>query len=103
MKAIADFFVVGGFWMWPIFFAQMASLAIIGERIWKLYFTRTPDLRNMTARFEGELKRGHLDQAMNLAKNFLKILRFAKLLKPVYKPFQTWVDVKRFKLVLMKC
>lgn len=72
MKAIADFFMVGGFWMWPIFFAQMASLAIIGERIWKLYFTRTPDLRNMTARFEGELKRGHLDQAMNLAKELPK-------------------------------
>lgn len=68
MKAVADFFLVGGFWMWPIFFAQMASLAIIAERVWKLYFTRTPDLKKMTGRFESELKKGHLDQAVSLAK-----------------------------------
>ena len=68
MKAVADFFMVGGFWMWPIFFAQMASLAIVAERVWKLYFVRSPDLKNLTPRFEAELKKGHLDQAVSIAR-----------------------------------
>lgn len=68
MKAIADFFVTGGFWMGPIFLAQMASLAIVAERVWKLYFTRSPDLKRLTPRFESELKKGHLDQAVSLSR-----------------------------------
>lgn len=62
--AIVNFFKVGGFWMFPIFVAQVVSLAIIAERIVRLYVQRTPNMRAKASQFESEIKKGNLDRVI---------------------------------------
>ncbi len=67
--SIVSFFVVGGFWMFPIFLAQVASLAIIAERVVRLYFQRNPNLRQQANVFEADIKRGNLDRVLLQARS----------------------------------
>lgn len=67
--SIVNFFAVGGFWMFPIFFAQMASLLIIAERAVRLYWLRTPNLRKTADLFESEIRKGNLDRVMVQARS----------------------------------
>lgn len=57
--------------MFPIFVAQMVSLAIIAERVMRLYVQRRPDLRDQTKMFEGEIKKGNLDRALLQARSLV--------------------------------
>lgn len=50
--------------MFPIFVAQVVSLAIIAERVVRLYVQRRPNLRELTKGFENEMKRGNLDRVL---------------------------------------
>src|SRR5687768_17296074 len=63
-SSIVNFFAVGGFWMFPIFVAQVVSLAIIAERVVRLYIQRSVNLRSQTQAFEGEIKKGNLDRVL---------------------------------------
>lgn len=67
--SIVSFFKTGGFWMFPIFVAQVVSLAIIAERVVRLYIQRKPNLRELTKGFEGEIKRGNLDRVLLQARS----------------------------------
>ncbi len=67
--SIVNFFTVGGFWMFPIFVAQLASLAIIAERVIRLYVQRKPSLRNQANLFEGDIKKGSLDRVLLQARS----------------------------------
>lgn len=67
--SIVNFFAVGGFWMFPIFVAQMASLAIIAERVMRLYIQRQPDLRKQANLFEADIKKGNLERVVLQARS----------------------------------
>jgi biopolymer transport protein ExbB/TolQ len=62
--SIVHFFAVGGFWMLPIFAAQVVSLAIIAERVIRLYIQRKPQLRNQANLFENDIKKGNLERVI---------------------------------------
>lgn len=67
--SIVNFFAVGGFWMIPIFFAQLASLAIIAERVMRLYVQRKPELRSQANLFEADIKKGNLERVVLQARS----------------------------------
>lgn len=67
--SIVNFFAVGGFWMFPIFVAQLVSLAIIAERVMRLYFQRQPGLRNQANLFEQDIKKGNLERVVLQARS----------------------------------
>lgn len=67
--SIVSFFVTGGFWMFPIFIAQVVSLAIIAERVMRLYMQRNPTLRRQAGLFEADIKRGNLDRVLLQARS----------------------------------
>lgn len=69
--SIVSFFKVGGFWMFPIFAAQVVSLAIIAERVMRLYVQRSPNLRDQTKHFEGDIKKGNLDRVLLQARTLV--------------------------------
>lgn len=70
--SIVNFFAVGGVWMLPIFFAQLASLAIIAERVIRLYVQRSTNLRNQANLFEADIKKGNLDRVILQARTLDK-------------------------------
>ncbi len=67
--SIVNFFAVGGFWMFPIFCAQMVSLAIIAERVVRLYIERKPELRKQANLFEADIKKGNLERVILQARS----------------------------------
>lgn len=66
---VVNFFVTGGFWMIPIFAAQVVSLAIIAERFIRLYIERKPELRGQTNLFEADIKKGNLERVVLQARS----------------------------------
>ncbi len=58
---IALAFEHGGFWMWPIFLIQLASIAIILERTAALFFRRKLDQSRLALTFEESIRRGEMD------------------------------------------
>lgn len=62
--SIVSFFATGGFWMLPIFVAQVVSLAIIAERVIRLYVQRSPSLRRQANLFETDIKKGNLERVI---------------------------------------
>ena len=67
--SIVSFFTTGGFWMFPIFVAQLVSLAIIAERFVRLYLQRQPNLRKQANLFEPDIKKGNLDRVILQARS----------------------------------
>lgn len=67
--SIVSFFATGGFWMLPIFVAQVVSLAIIAERIVRLYVQRKPSLRKQASLFEADIKKGNLERVVLQARS----------------------------------
>ncbi|MGE4131489.1 MAG: MotA/TolQ/ExbB proton channel family protein [Bdellovibrionales bacterium] len=67
--SIVGFFTVGGFWMFPIFVAQVVSLAIIAERVTRLYLQRSPNLRSQANYFENDIKKGNLERVILQARS----------------------------------
>lgn len=70
--SIVSFFVTGGFWMIPIFAAQVVSLAIIAERVVRLYLQRKPSLRGEANLFESDIKKGNLERVLLQARSLEK-------------------------------
>ncbi len=64
---IFNFFAHGGFWMWPIFAAQMASIAIVVDRVYALYIQRKIGQGNFIKDIEDDIKRGDLQNAYHKA------------------------------------
>jgi biopolymer transport protein ExbB/TolQ len=70
--SMVNFFAVGGFWMLPIFGAQIVSLAIIAERVIRLYVQRQPGLRTQANLFEHDIKKGNLERVILQARSLDK-------------------------------
>lgn len=58
---IINAFGHGGFVMWVIFLGQIFSIAIIIERVYALYVTRSLDNKKVAKQFEDDIKKGRLD------------------------------------------
>lgn len=54
----------GGFVMWVIFAGQIISIAIIIERVYALYVSRSLNNRQIAKSFEEDIKKGQLDSAL---------------------------------------
>lgn len=67
--SIVSFFTLGGFWMFPIFVAQLVSLGIIAERFARLYVQRSPNLKNSVHMFEADIKKGNLERVIMQARS----------------------------------
>ncbi len=68
ISSIALAFKQDGIWMWTIFFAQIASLAIIFERVSALYFGRSISQKDLAFEFEEDIKKGRLEKVLEKAK-----------------------------------
>lgn len=68
IQSIVVAFSQGGIWMWAIFVTQVFSLAIIGERVWKLYFSRDLNNADLVNHFESDIKSGRLDTVIDRSK-----------------------------------
>lgn len=68
VSGISTAFREGGIWMMFIMAAQMASLAIIIERVYALYVARKPNQKQIVQVFESAIKRGQLDQVISQAR-----------------------------------
>lgn len=62
----------GGFVMWIIFFGQIFSIAIIIERIYALYMSRTLNNRKIAKQFEEDIKKGRLESVIAKAQELSK-------------------------------
>jgi len=67
-SSVAVAFKQDGIWMWTIFIAQIASLAIILERVTALYFGRQINQKNLAFEFEEDIKKGRLEKVLDKAK-----------------------------------
>jgi biopolymer transport protein ExbB/TolQ len=67
LTKIAMAFESGGFFMWPIMAIQLASIAIVLERVYFLYFKRKEN-SEVIPQIEDTIRRGDLDQVINQAK-----------------------------------
>lgn len=65
---IATAFNHGGFWMYPILLVQIASIAIIVERVYVLFVQRKMNQKSFVAGFEQLIRRGNIEQAIETAK-----------------------------------
>ncbi len=57
----------GGFWMWPILMLQLASFAIIGERVYTLFMKKKMNQTAIALGFEDNIRRGEMDQVIQKA------------------------------------
>lgn len=68
MSGIFEAFREGGIWMMFIMGAQIASLAIIAERVFALYVLRKPNQKDLVQLFERDIKSGQLDRVISQAR-----------------------------------
>jgi biopolymer transport protein ExbB len=68
LSSIALAFKQDGIWMWTIFFAQIASIAIIFERVSALYLGRSLNQKQLAFDFEEDIKKGRLEKVLDKAK-----------------------------------
>lgn len=68
-STISSAFHQGGIWMWTIMFAQIASIAIIVERVMALYVNRGPSQKDLSGAFEEDIRKGNLEKVIARAQN----------------------------------
>ncbi|MCB9027414.1 MAG: MotA/TolQ/ExbB proton channel family protein [Bdellovibrionaceae bacterium] len=75
---IAIAFEQGGSWMWAILAMQVVAIAIVVERFFSLYFKRKVTELNFASEFENLIRRGELNEAINLARKSQSVHPLAK-------------------------
>lgn len=65
--SLYNFFVGGGFWMWPILATQIIAVAIIIERAVSLYMTKTASQSRLADLLESDIKSGRIEKALDRA------------------------------------
>lgn len=68
LATIASAFEHGGFWMKPILIIQLASVAIIIERVYALYIKRKLNQKTVAETFEDGIRRGELESVIEKAR-----------------------------------
>lgn len=67
ITSISTAFADGGIWMWMILAAQIASIAIIIERVIALYINRKTNQKQIAQAFEADIRKGQLDRVITRA------------------------------------
>ena len=65
---LSQAFQSGGLWMWFILGLQIASFAVIFERVRALYFKRKPIQKRLVDAFETPIKKGEISAAFEAAR-----------------------------------
>jgi biopolymer transport protein ExbB len=81
IQSIITAFNQGGIWMWAIFIAQTFSLAIIAERIWKLYISRSTDNLAVINMFETDIKSSRLENVIDNSKKMSSTTPIARVVR----------------------
>lgn len=69
---IVQAFSHGGFVMWIILLGQVFSIAIIIERVFALYVSRSLNSKQLAKQFEEDIKKGRLDSVLTKAQKLSK-------------------------------
>ena len=72
LSNIVQAFGHGGFVMWIIFAGQIVSLAIIFERVFALYLSRSANSKKIAREFEEDIKKGKLESVISKAQSLAK-------------------------------
>lgn len=67
ITSLSQAFSDGGMWMWVILGTQIASIAIIAERVMALFMSRQLNQRQIAKVFEADIKKGQLDKVLTRA------------------------------------
>lgn len=65
LTKIAQAFEHGGFWMWPILFIQVTSIAIMIERAYALFVRRKINQLDLAMTYEESIRRGEMDAVIS--------------------------------------
>lgn len=65
---IATAFEHGGIWMYPILLVQIASIAIMAERIYTLFLKNKMNQKAFASQFETMIRKGKVEEAVDTAK-----------------------------------
>ncbi|MCB0351246.1 MAG: MotA/TolQ/ExbB proton channel family protein [Bdellovibrionales bacterium] len=68
ITGIAKAFSEGGVWMFAILGVQIASIAIIAERVYVLFLQKSKDQKGIAKMFEDDIRNGRIDKAVNKAR-----------------------------------
>lgn len=77
---ISTAFQTGGIWMYAILIAQIASIALIAERVIALYVVRGYGQKKFVERFEVNIKKGELDAVMDQASRISRTQAIGRVL-----------------------
>jgi biopolymer transport protein ExbB len=69
----------GGVWMWPILLIQLASIAIITERVYALFIKRKVNQAAIATSLEDGIRRGELDNIIKKASQMSDAAPLAKV------------------------
>lgn len=72
ITSISRFFVEGGFWMFPILLAQIATFAVIVERGYSLFILRKVGENRLSRDFEDDVRRGDIEKANQKAEKMAR-------------------------------
>ena len=64
ITSLSQAFSDGGMWMWVILGTQIASVAIIAERVFALFMSRQLNQRQIAQVFEADIRKGQLDKVL---------------------------------------
>jgi len=69
MESINQFFIKGGFWMWPILFMSVAGLTVIVERFIFLYLRHNINASAFMEEIKRRVQTGDIDAAIRVCSN----------------------------------
>lgn len=69
ITGVAQAFIEGGIWMYAILAVQIASIAIIAERVYALYVQRSKNQKSIASLFEDDIKNGRMSKVVNKSRS----------------------------------
>lgn len=72
ITSISHFFTEGGFWMFPILLAQIATFAVIIERGYSLFVLRKVGENRLSRDFEDNVRKGDVEKANQIAEKMAR-------------------------------
>jgi len=80
MQSLSDFFILGGFWMWPILVMNIIALGVMVERFIFLYLRHNVNAVAFMEEIKRHVQAGHLENAIKSC-NVVKDSAFARVIK----------------------
>jgi biopolymer transport protein ExbB len=80
MQSLSDFFILGGFWMWPILVMNIIALGVMVERFIFLYLRHNVNAVAFMEEIKRHVQAGHLENAIKSC-NAVKDSALARVIK----------------------